>query len=389
MPIAYAALLALCVIPLVECGVFVVRRGRLRTLSELEPDEAATLPTVSVIIPARDEAETIGPALASRLDDDYPSLEIIVVDDRSTDGTSETARAAAADDPRVRLLVVTSLPEGWLGKVHALDTGTRASSGEWLLFSDADVHISRGALRRAIRVCENEELDMLSLIPEYTSRDTLVAATWAVFLRMMALMLNPDAIRDPSSSKALGSGAWALVRRSAFERTPGFEWLRLETADDMALALMMKRSGARIEVMNGRGSAAVDIYRDLGEYFQGVEKNGGTSAARPWRFSAFMALFLAVEWAPLVTLSAGIASDSALMTAAGAVSALAATMVNVLSLRFNTRRWTPALLWPLGSALLVAGTVRATWLVHARGGVMWRGTFHPLDEIHDSRRYEL
>ena len=110
--------------------------------------------------------------------------------------------------------------------------------------------------------------------------------------RVIGVVLAPRAIRDPASKVALGSGAFNLVRRSAFERTPGFEWLRLETGDDVALASMVKAHGGRLEVMDGRGSVRVDIYRDFSEFSRGVEKNGGTTAAHPVRFTLGMVVFL-------------------------------------------------------------------------------------------------
>lgn len=382
-------LAALTAIAVLEFALFRLHLRQLRTLSRVESPDLAEWPTVSVIVPARDEADTIGPALASRLADDYPALEVIVVDDRSTDRTSEAAAAAAGEDPRVRIVRVDTLPDGWLGKVNAMRAGSELASGDWLLFSDADVHVVPGALRRAVSACEHDGTDMLALIPEYELRSVWVAAAWAVFMRIVDMVLAPDAIRDPDSKAALGSGAFNLVRRSAFDASPGFEWLRLETADDMALAMMMKRSGARIDIMDGHGSARVDIYPNVRAMFRGIEKNGGTSAAHPWRFTLGMALFLIAEWAPLIALTVGVSRGVAWLAAVGLATAVVATCANVQALRLNTGSWAPALLWPVGSLLIVAGTVRATWLVHARGGVMWRGTFHPLDEIHDARRYEL
>jgi glycosyltransferase involved in cell wall biosynthesis len=380
---------AACALALVELTVFVVRARHIRTLSSLDAPVPASWPRVSVIVPARDEADVIGPALRTRLHDDYPDLEIIVVDDRSADGTGDTARAAIDGDPRARVLRIDSLPEGWLGKVHALDVGVREASGEWLLLSDADVHVRPGALKRAVAVAEAQGIDMVALVPEYAARSLPVRVMWTVFLRVMGVMLSPKAISDPDSKQALGSGAFNLVRRSAFDRTPGFEWMRLETADDVTLAIMMKRAGGRIEVMNGRGSAEVEIYRTLSELVTGLEKNGGTTAGHPWAYTGGVALFLLVDWSGFGAVALGAVQGTWWLVGLGAVALGAMTAVHVAALRFNTGTWRAALAWPLGSALFAYGTLRATWLVHHRGGVMWRGTFHPLDEINEARRFEL
>lgn len=382
-------LATLCAISLAEVALFTLRVRHLRTLSRLKPAALGQWPRVSVIVPARDEARGIGPALASRLADDYPDVEIIVIDDRSTDGTGDIARQVAIADERVNVLRVDALPDGWLGKVHALQQGTDASTGEWLLFSDADVHVVPGALRRAVALAESDGLDMIALVPEYEARDPLVTVAWTVFLRIIGVVLSPEAIRDPASKQALGSGAFNLVRRSALERTKGFEWLRLETGDDVALAVMVKGSGGRLELVDGRGSARVEIYRDYRDMLQGIEKNGGTSAAHPFRFTAGVLLFVFVEWAPLAGLVLGLAWGPPWLAALSVGTLVAMTAINVYSLRLNTGRWLHALAWPLGTGLIAWGLLRATWLVHQRGGVVWRGTFHPLDQIHESRRFEL
>jgi len=358
---------------------------QLRSLARAVPEEPSRWPRVSVIVAARDEATDCEAALRSRLADDYPDLEVVFVDDRSTDGTGEIAARVAAEDPRVRVVRVETLPAGWLGKVNALAHGVAVADGEWFLFSDADVYVASGGLRRAIAHAEADGLDMLALVPEYASKDLLVNVVWTVFLRVMMLVLSPRAIRDPRRKTSLGSGAFNLVRRSAFERTPGFEWLRLETADDMALAMMVKGAGGRLETMDGRGIARVEIYRSAAEFFRGIEKNGGTTAAHPWRFTFGMAVLLAVEYSPFLALAIG----PAWMRALGAVALVVATVTDVLALRINTGRIAPALMWPLGTLLFVAGTLRATWLVHRRGGVLWRGTFYPLAEIHSQRRFRF
>jgi hypothetical protein len=208
---------------------------------------------------------------------------------------------------------------------------------------------------------------------------------WTAFLRNLVVILDPDRIQDPDSGASIGSGAFNLVRRSALERTEGFKWLRLETADDMALGMMLKSSGARQEGMDGAGSVRVDIYPSIRRLLAGLEKNGGTTAGTPWRFTLGIAAFLAVEYSPLVALALG----PAWLRWIGLAAFVWASAVNVNALLTNTGRWAPALLWPLGPAFFAYGTLRATWLAVARHGVLWRGTFYPLAEIEAARRYEL
>ena len=140
-------------------------------------------PRVSLIVPARNEEQTLGPAIRSRLEDGYPALEVVLIDDRSTDGTGAVVDAIAAADARVRALHLTSLPPGWLGKLHAMNEGLRLATGEWVLFSDADVHLAPGTLERAVRLAEAQRLDHLSILPQLRPATWLVDAALASFAR--------------------------------------------------------------------------------------------------------------------------------------------------------------------------------------------------------------
>lgn len=391
MNTAVAAILGFaCALVLVECAVFARNVSRLPLLSAQHPATPDRWPRVSVIIAARDEIDSAGAALATRLADDYPELEIVFVDDRSTDGTGDAVRAEGAGDPRLTIIRIDELPEGWLGKVHALDAGVRTATGEWLLFSDADVSIERGAMRSAIAYAVGEKLDMIALVPEFRMGGPLVDAVWADFMRALALIVDPRAVRDPRRRTVIGSGAFNLVRREAFERTPGFEHLRLETGDDVALAQMVKGAGGTVAMVNGRGCASVAMYASIRELLRGVEKNGSSLARRPFALVLLgFAVLLAIEYSPVAATLLGALYGPAWLLALGAVSLVATTAVFCAALWTNTRTWAAGLLWPVGIALMIFALARATYLTHRRGGVMWRDTFHSLEELEAGRRVTL
>jgi len=379
-------LAAACVIVLLESTVLFVHLGALRRLPRVSALEPAAWPRVSVVVAARDEARDVGAAVASRLADDYPELELILVDDRSTDGTGERAREAADGDARFTLVRVDELPAGWLGKVHALHRGVSRATGDWLLFSDGDVAVRPGALRRAVAHCLAQELDMLALVPAFLSGSVVVDAIWTVFLRGMLVIIDPRKVRNPRSRVAMGSGGFNLVRRSAFERTAGFEDLRLETGDDVGLALMVKRAGGRVDLVDGSDQVSVPMYRSVGEFLRGIEKNGSTTATIPLpAFVGALALLWAVVFSPLPAVALG----PPWLRLLGAAALVAYTAGEVAALWRNCRRWLPALLWPLGALLMSHGLVRATWLAKRNGGVRWRGTFYPLEELAAGRRVKL
>ncbi len=327
-----------CALWFVQAALVFKNLGEIEDLANTDAPAPAAWPRVSVIMPARNEATDIAGSLDSRLSDGYPDLEIVVVDDRSDDDTPRIVAQFAGRDPRVTPVLVEELPAGWLGKVHALDVGVRRATGEWLLFSDADIEVAPGMLAKAVAHCEAREFDLLALVPEFRSRSRIVDVLWAIFMRIMAMAASPKAVRDPRSKVAVGSGGFTLVRRSVFDRTPGFEHLRLETGDDMALGAMVKQAGGRCEYMNGRGAASLSIYDDLGAFFRGVEKNGSTFAGTPFALLAVgFVLAGCVEYSPLVAIGTGVATGTWWLAGLGAVTTLLATAATVAGLASQRR----------------------------------------------------
>lgn len=340
-------------------------------------------PRVSLIVPARNEVETLGPALRSRLAEGYPALEVVLVDDRSTDGTGALVDTIAAEDPRVRALHLTSLPPGWLGKLHAMSEGLRLATGEWLLFSDADVHLAPGTLTRAVSYAEARRLDHLSILPQLQPATWLVDAALAPFTRMGLVMGRIWLVSDPRSKVGGSVGAFGLVRRSALERSPGIEHLRLEVADDLALGQMLKASGARSAVANGRGLVHIHWYRSLAELARGTEKAPALFDHRLFPAVCWTAALGALELGPFVV------ALFAPLPAARWLGLLGATLLLGSTLwmcRFVGQQALPALLSPLG--VLVNGVLllRAAVLGKMRGGLEWRSTLYRPEELRPGKR---
>ena len=375
---------------LLQTGVFWLNASSLKRLLDTQPPEPETWPRLSVVVPAKDEAATIESAIRTRLADDYPDLEIVIVDDRSGDATPAIAAELAELDPRVRYVRIDELPDGWLGKVNAMRRGYEVSTGEWVLFSDADVHVEPGTSRRAVAYSIEAGLGHMGLIPEYQTQSWMVDSLWSVFLRILMIMLSPKRIADPKTKTALGSGAFNLVSREAFEATPGFEWLKLDTTDDMSMALMIKQAGFRTEGLDGRDAASVLIYRDLREFFSGTQKNAGVLlGARLPLFMVGVASWLLLEWAPLLAPIAGALTGSTWLLTIGLLSLLAAVSVNTGALYINTKRIAAGLAWPIGSAIFAFTLVRALRMAEKSGGVYWRDTFYSKEELLAERKFKL
>jgi glycosyltransferase involved in cell wall biosynthesis len=191
-------------------------------LRDLRPREPARWPSLSVVTPACNEGATIEDALRSRLAQGYLELEVMVVEDRSTDATASIVDRIAAEDPRLRALHIKELPRGWLGKLHALHRGAEAARGEWLLFTDADIHFAPETLRRAVAYCEERGLDFLTAMPEFQPVSLLLDAAVSAFVRNVSMAAHTRAVEDPTSRLAVGaaSSTWCAARPS--RRRPGF-----------------------------------------------------------------------------------------------------------------------------------------------------------------------
>lgn len=357
----------------------------------VEPPEQveprSSWPRVSMIVPACNEADTLEAATRAKLSSDYSNLELVLVDDRSTDGTSDIVDRIAADDPRVRAVHVSELPRGWLGKVHALSRGCEAATGEWLLFCDADVHIRPDFLRRVMAESLKRELEFVTLLPRILSSSFALDVALATFTRILVAGGRLWLVGDPRSRAAVGGGVFNLVERRAFERTRGFEWLRLEIADDVALGQMLKRSGARSAVFDGTRSVHLHFYRSLGEMMRGLEKNAYAvfGGLRPTRLALMLTLMLTLELLPVVAL----ALPSTAARISGGVMLATIAFCQALVARAGKRGIGSALVPAVGPLLLCWFGLRSGVLAHLRGGIVWRGTHYSLAELRAGRRFEV
>jgi len=340
-------------------------------------------PRVSLIVPARNEVETLGPAMRSRLAEGYPALEVVLVDDRSTDGTGALVDAIAAEDSRVRALHLDSIPPGWLGKLHAMSEGLLRATGEWILFSDADVHLAPGTIARAVSLAEAQRLDHLSLLPQLDPATWLVDAALASFTRTGLVLGRVWLVSDPRSKVGGSVGAFGLVRRDALERSPGIEHLRLEVADDLALGQMLKSSGSRSALANGRELVRIHWYRSLAELTRGTEKGAAVFDHRLLPALCWTGALGALELGPFLAAAFAPSAIAHWMGLGGAALLLGSTL---WMCRFAGQRTLPALLSPLGVVVNGVLLLRAAVVGKIRGGVQWRSTLYSPQELRPGRR---
>jgi len=384
-------LLALCAVWIVGFLYLFWAALRVPHFHRLPFKQPAEWPLVSIVIPACNEAGNIASAVESLLRQDYPNFELILIDDRSSDGTGEIIDRLAARDARIRPLHVQTLPEGWLGKVHALQRGVELANGEWLLFTDADVHFATGTLRRAVGWAVSERIDHLALAPLALQRSFLLEVVVHAFMLLFLLGTRAAGINRPGSRGFVGVGAFNLVRRACFDRTPGFQWLRLEPCDDVGLGLMIKRAGGRSFFAVAQQSLKVAWYPSVPAMFKGLEKNlfGATANYRWWvtviQASGMFALAAAAPMAILL----GLGPSSSRLLYSGIV---ALGIHWTFSLTATTDGWRSRLsllLAPVGLGLIGAMMLHATRKCLANDGIDWRGTHYPLGQLRAGQRVRL
>jgi glycosyltransferase involved in cell wall biosynthesis len=366
----------------------VLHDRKLGSLGAQPYTEPAGWPMVSVLVPAKDEEHTLGAAVQSLLEIDYPALEIILVNDRSTDRTGEMVESLARRDARIRSLHIDSLPAGWLGKVHALHQGIEISRGEWLLCADADIHYSPLVLKRAIAHCLQQDRDFLALLPGFANSSPISGATQTAFGVMLLSMLDFVRVSDPRNPVAMGVGAFNLLRRSCIDAHQGLRWLRLEVADDVGLALLAKRRGARIEVLAGQDMVELDWYPTLAAMLDGVMQRcimgANYSLARYLLNCAAICLCLAAP----VGLGFALAQFGPLAWLSLASYAMPSLILGNGLKKFVIPR---GLLWglPLGFMVIAYGMLRSFFTCLRYGGVYWRGTLYPLRDLRAAQRVKM
>jgi hypothetical protein len=356
-----------------------LRRG-VPLLSRLEPRAPARWPRVSVVIPACNEAATIEAAVRSRLGEGYPNAEYIVVDDRSTDGTGDIVDRLARDDARVVALHVRELPAGWLGKVHAMHVALQQATGDYVLFSDADVHHEPGTLQRVVAHCEEHRIDHAAAFPTVWSTSFLLDAVMTTLLRIIMVASRAWKVSDPRSRISIGGGVFNLVRRSALARVGGLGPLAMEVVDDAGLGQLLKWSGARSCVINARGFVGLAFYTSVRDVVLGMEKNAFAVLGRfdVARFLILLGALCTLELAPLAALA---------VAPMLAVPTIVCAIVSQLAIaRWIDRPLASAALLPVGIVVFAFGGIRSMILTLRRGGIAWRGTHYPLAALRAGRR---
>jgi glycosyltransferase involved in cell wall biosynthesis len=339
--------------------------------------EPAGEPSLAVIVPACNEQPSIRACLQSLVDQDYRNLQVIAVDDRSTDRTGAMIDELAAQHPdRLLGLHIVDLPKQWLGKTHAMAVAARASDSDWFLFTDGDVLFRNDSLRRALAYAVATDADHLVLAPTTIIRRWDEAALLAFFQIFGLWVVRPWRVADPRSRDAIGIGAFNLVRRSAYQRIGGFESLRMAVVEDLGLGSRVKAAGLRQRMAFGRGLVQVHWAAGADGLIRTLTKN---------MFAAFnfqpARLFLACLWLAAFGVAPFVCVWRPRLWLPGLLAIAAMAYGYYLLKRRSGLPVAHVVLAPLAATALIYALQRSMWSTLRQGGIFWRGTFYSLREL--------
>jgi glycosyltransferase involved in cell wall biosynthesis len=381
------------------------------------PVGAAGNPLVSIIVPARNEEESIEQALRALLALDYDNYEVIAVNDRSTDGTGEIMERVAENlrseklqgqnphpstssgqafsqkmremghpgsstvpllSSRLRVVHHTELPAGWLGKTRAMWTATNLAAGDWLLFTDADVMFKPESLRRAMAYAEAEKADHVVLFPQIIMKRPGEYMMIAFFQTMFMFGHRPWKVADPKARDHMGVGAFNLVRRSAYEAVGTYERLRMEVVDDMKLGKVIKNAGFAQRNVFGADLISIRWAKGAMGVVDNLTKNFFAILSFQWWRTLLSAFGLAfINLGPF--LGVWLAHGWARVPYAVALGSMF-----LIYLGMSWRSSVPPyyfLLHPVSTVLFVYTLLRSMTLTLWNDGIVWRGTKYRLEEL--------
>lgn len=351
-------------------------------LKDIPPISSVELPSVTIVIPARNEEAKIETALSSVLKIDYPGIEIIVINDRSDDDTGKILDRISSANPTLKVIHITSLPDGWLGKNYALDTGAKQAKGDYILFSDADVIYQPDTLRRAIPYAKKNGIGHLCMAPSHIFRNIRLTAVVSIFEFFFMMKFKPWKARDPESRYFIGIGSFNMMSANAYRETGGFETIRMRPDDDIMLGKLAKKFKFHSDFVFAPDFMQIEWYSSLKEMIRAFYKN--TYSGFNYNFFEFLIsiiMLLAVCLFPFVNLfladSIGTIFNLGVILIIFFIYLLLAKANRISALYFIT--------YPIACTVVAFLIIRAVTLTILNGGVDWRGTFYSIKELRKNK----
>jgi cellulose synthase/poly-beta-1,6-N-acetylglucosamine synthase-like glycosyltransferase len=358
---------------------------RLSVLKDLfEADRVDRNPALSIILAARDEERWVHESVVSMLAQDYSGLlEVIAVNDRSTDRTGQILNELMTRYPhRLRVLNLESLPGGWLGKTHALYIGAAQATGEWLLFTDADVIFAPECSDRAVRYAIDNGLHHLTLPPRIVCRSVLLRSFVAAFTLVFEMTQRPWRVGDPQAQEHVGVGAFNLIRKDAYEKCGTHRAIRMRPDDDMKLAKLLKRVGFKQGVAYGTGLVSVEWHQTLPDAVRGLSKSmfPGLDYRIGSTVAGVLMLFL-TNVLPVFSLFSRNTTGTLCR-----LNILSTFLVYAYRAKHSGDEtpWWYAVLHPFGIGIFIYAMLRSAFTTLVDGEIEWRETRYPLKDLKDN-----
>jgi len=378
-------LLSTLLLPVGLLLVWWVHRPRLVGVPVPQADPPDHPPLVSVIVPARNEAANIRRCVDALRAQTYPRLELLVVDDRSTDDTPRILAELAASEPRLRVIQGKPLPAGWVGKPHALHQGAQAARGSLLCFMDADTFAEPALIASTVRAMQAHQADLFTIMTRQEMGSFWEKVLLPVVFTGLALGFDVERVHDPDDPLAIANGQFILIRRAVYQAVGGHAAIRASIVEDKDLAERVKHAGYRLVLGDGRALATTRMYTSLGEMWEGWTKNvylGTRGRPGLLLFGAFASL-LGAFVLPGTLIASLLWAWHGGGGAAWGVFAEASLLTTVLLYqrgRFArlfdiSAAW--GLTFPLGAALTAAIILTSAFLVLSGRGVTWKGRRYP------------
>jgi GT2 family glycosyltransferase len=339
-------------------------------------------PSIAVIIPACNEEKNIDACLNSLLQQDYAALHLIAVDDRSTDSTGAIINALATQHPeKLTALPITELPTGWLGKTHAMAFAARHAISlhhpDYLLFTDADILFRPDTLRLALTHAATTQADHFVILPTTIVKSAGEGMLLSYLSVMSLWAVRPWRVSDPKALRdAVGLGAFNLVRTPVYQQIGGFEALRMEIVEDLALGARIKRQGFRQRMATGPGLVSVHWASGVSGILNGMTKNLFAILLYNPALVLLSCLWIAAFCISPIALLALSATRTPAILAIASIASL-----YLLSSRKSRVSPAYAVLFPVSAALIAYSILLSMTTTLKNGGVTWRGTFYPLSEL--------
>jgi len=332
------------------------------------------LPTVSTIVPARNEERNIDRCAQGISGQDYPHLEMIFVDDDSKDATPDILVRHQTREPRIKVVQTGGRPEGWNGKQWACHSGAQATSGDWLLFMDADTYAEPDLISRTLAFCLKNNVDMLTLQPWYEMGGLWERIVMPTGLPLLLLAYPPHRVNNPHVPLSMANGQFILIRRAVYDAVNGHEGIKDRMMDDYAMGETVKGAGFRMMIVDGADVMRVRLYINLQEIWAGALK-AAVQISGGWGISALgiVVTMGIVVFPPFALALAVMIENWPAVVMMGMVTALQVMFYSAVRITgFRAPPWT-SLTYPFGGIVITAILLDGMIRLATGQDIQWKG----------------